>query len=479
MQFMYTYMPRWMTERAIYLYIAVVLIASVLFAAYSISWYYMLFGVVEVVGFFYVSNKWTKEWSIDHMRDTTFANRLFYSSLIIRVVYVLFSYWFYTIMTGAPMEFAAADSYFYHTSACEGARLLREGILLDFWHNFNLYMGTDISDTGYAAYLSFVYFLTGDSILVSRLVKACWSALTVLLIYRLTERNFGQQTARMAGIFCMLMPNLIYYCGLQLKEVEMVFLTVLMVDMSDKMFRSRNFTAWQVIPVLLIGGMLFTIRTALAIVALLAILFTIVMASDRVMGWGKRIIIGLLAVMLIGVTVGNRIQENARELVESVQSRGQQTNMKWRAQRENGNKFAEYAGAAVFAPLIFTIPFPTVVNIPEQENQLVIHGGNFVKNVMSGLVILAMFSLLLTGNWRKCAMPLSFMLGYLVVLVFSSFAQSERFHQPALPFELLFAAYGISLVGKREKRWFNYWVLFLFAVDIFWQWFKLAGRNMV
>ena len=34
-----------------------------------------------------------------------------------------------------------------------------------------------------------------------------------------------------------------------------------------------------------------------------------------------------------------------------------------------GNAFAKYAGTAVFAPLIFTIPFPTMVNTPYQENQ--------------------------------------------------------------------------------------------------------------
>jgi len=217
----------------------------------------------------------------------------------------------------------------------------------------------------------------------------------------------------------------------------------------------------------------------LAIVAILALLFTLVLASDKVMSWAKRLIMGVLAVALIGVTVGNRIEENARELVQNVQQGGQKTNMEWRAQRENGNQFAKYAGAAVFAPMIFTIPFATLVEIPDQENQLLIHGGNFVKNLLSGLVIFAMFVLLLTGNWRRYAMPLAFMLGYLVVLVFSSFAQSERFHLPVVPFELIFAAYAVSLVGKREKQWMNWWMALMFIANIGWQWFKLAGRGML
>ena len=54
-----------------------------------------------------------------------------------------------------------------------------------------------------------------------------------------------------------------------------------------------------------------------------------------------------------------------------------------------GNSLAKYTGAAVFAPLIFTIPFPTMVDVGSQEDMRLIHGGNFVKNVTSGFVILA------------------------------------------------------------------------------------------
>ncbi|MBO4621568.1 MAG: glycosyltransferase family 39 protein [Paludibacteraceae bacterium] len=475
----YTFVPRWLSERAICLYLGLLLAVAFAFHEHMMAWYFVLFGLIEVIGFFFYANYLTKEWHTDHVRNDVFVMRLFYTSLAIRVVYVLFSYWFYQEMTGIPFEYHAADSLFYHTSALHGAQLLRKGSLWDFWRDFNLYMGTDISDTGYATYLSVVYSLTNDSVLVTRFIKAILSAMTVTLIYRLARRNFNEDAARMAGIFCMLMPNLVFYCGLQLKETEMICLTVLLVEESDKMLRSKDFSFWQLILVLLIGAGLFTMRTALAIVAILSLLFTIVLASEKVMSWAKRLIIGVLAVGLIGVTIGNRIEENAKELMENVHAGGQKTNMEWRAQRENGNEFAKYAGSAVFAPMIFTIPFATLVSTPEQENQLLIHGGNFVKNILSGLVIFAMFVLLLTGTWRRYAMPLAFMVGYLVVLVFSSFAHSERFHLPVVPFELMFAAYALGLVGKREKKWMNWWFVLIFVANVAWQWFKLAGRGMI
>ena len=92
-----------------------------------------------------------------------------------------------------------------------------------------------------------------------------------------------------------------------------------------------------------------------------------------------------------------------------------------------------------------------------------------------------MFVLLFSGSWRNYLLPLSFMLGYLMVLLMSSFPHSERFHQPAMPFELMFAAYGLSIVmtNKKYQRWFGYWLIAVFAFAVAWNWFKLAGRGLI
>jgi hypothetical protein len=160
---------------------------------------------------------------------------------------------------------------------------------------------------------------------------------------------------------------------------------------------------------------------------------------------------------------------------------GQQANMEWITQRKNGNLFAKYAGAAVFAPMIFTIPFPTMAETPGQENQKMIHGGNFVKNILSYFTIMALVILLFSGDWRKYVLPLAVMCGYLVVLVFSNFAQSERFHLPILPLSLMFAAYGIGISQKIPwmKKYYPYWCVLMFLAAIAWNWFKLAGRGMI
>ena len=121
----------------------------------------------------------------------------------------------------------------------------------------------------------------------------------------------------------------------------MVFLAVLFIEQADQMLRSRKFTAWKVIPVLLIAAAMFTFRTPLGLVALLALVFSVAMSSSKVVNWGKRIVVGVFAVALIGIVAGNRIEEKSRGLWETVRSNQQESNMEWRSTRTHGNAFAK------------------------------------------------------------------------------------------------------------------------------------------
>jgi hypothetical protein len=119
-----------------------------------------------------------------------------------------------------------------------------------------------------------------------------------------------------------------------------------------------------------------------------------------------------------------------------------------------------------------------MVYVAGQDNQQLIHGANYVKNIMAFFVIFVLFWSIKTGKWRDFLLLGSFTLGYLLVIAFSAFAQSERFHQPALPFILVFAAYGISRADNKTKKYYTWWLAFIFVALIGWSWFKLAGRGM-
>lgn len=475
--------PKWLSQYSIVVYILALAVVSFMYSSHSLPWYYVLTGVVAVLVFFLYGGYSAQKLAIDKVRkEKKFEKKIFLIALIPRVLFTLLLYWVFQANYQDAFGFEAGDARYYHDLGEFVATHINEGNF-NFYDDITKWNGghDDISDMGYGIYVGFVYWLTGNSILVVRLLKCILSAWMVLLVYRIAKRNFGEQTARIAAIFCALWPNFWYYCAVHLKETEMVFLGVLFVEQADQMLRSRNFTAWKVIPILFIAAVLFTFRIPLALVCVLALVFSVVMSSQRVVSWGKRIIVGFLSIALIGVIAGNRIQEKSQELLEQAQGGQQKDNMEWRAKRDNGNAFAKYAGKSVFAPLIFTIPFPSMVRpFDGQDAQQIVNGGNFVKNILSCFTIFAVVMLLMSGQWRDHLLPLSFMVGYLVVLVMSTFAQSERFHQPAMPFEFMFAAYGLSIAvtKKKYKRWFTYWCALMFVACVAWNWFKMAGRGL-
>jgi len=468
---MLNYFPRYFTQKAMLLYVISLAAVTVVFFSHAMSWIWIFFGLVEVIGFFYFSNELTRQWG--KTSPKTFIKRLFTNALIIRIVWVIFSYFFYQSMTGQPFEFAAADAQGYHNEAVWLADMIHKGNIQPYF----AYINGRFSDMGYPFYLGCLYAVTGKSILFARLLKALYGAITCVLIYKLTTRNFEESTGRIAGIFAMLMPNLIYYCGVHLKEAEMVLLTVAFIERTDALLRNRKFNFINIFVPTLLGASLFFFRTALGITALFAVLTTLVFTPNKMVRSWKRFIYGLWIGITIIYFAGTSISSEVESLWQS-RKENQSTSVQWRAEREGGNRFARYSSGAVFAPLILIIPFPTMVDIPGQENQQLLHGGNYVKNILAFFVIFALIWVIKNKVWRNYLLLGSFTIGYLLVMAFSAFAQSERFHQPALPFILILAAVGVSKSTNKTKKYFLWWLGFIFVAIVGWNWFKLAGRGL-
>lgn len=468
---MLNHFPKIFAKRAVILYFLTLAAISIVFSKHMLKFQWMLFGTVEVCLFFYYAYFLPIKWS--KSKPEIFVKRLFLTALTIRVIYVIFSYLYYQVMTGYPFEYRAADSSFYHNCAIW---------FLDIWnssdyHDYHDFATKHISDVGYAIYLAILYFFTGKSIFIARIVKALMGAYTCVLIYKLAERNFGDNVGRMASIFCMIMPNMIFYCGLHLKEIEMTFLLMLFAERFDYAVRQKKNSLKSLIIALSAALVLLTFRTAVVVVAFMSAIVALFFSSSKVISVWKKVLISIIIIAGMSFSIGDTIYREATELW-SQKDTNQKNSLEWRSERAGGNSLAKYASSAVFAPMIFTIPFPTMVETTGQENQRMIHGGNYVKNITSILTIFALVMLLISGDWRKHVFSLALMCGYLVVIAFSAFAQSERFHFPVLPLELMFAAYGISILKNKDKKMLSWWLVFIFIANIGWAWFKLKGRNL-
>ena len=467
---MLDYFPKYFSVRAIICYVVTLVLVSIIFFSYALPFQFMLFGFAAVCLFFVFAHQTTYQWRI--VPQQMFTKKLFFTALAIRVVYVIFIYFYYIAMTGQPMMFHSGDESFYHYIGTVwptmGFQEMRKQV--------NMYVG--LSDSGYCWWVGLVYRIFGPHVLSGRLVKCVIDAFSCVLVYNLAKRNFGEATGRMTAIFCMLMPNMWYYCGITLKEIEMAFVTLLFVERADNVVHASKVKVFDMLLPLLCILVSFTFRTALGLVLTLSLAIGLVFTSGRQLSTLKKVLYGAVFALWLFLSVGVEIVQETQQVWEQ-RTENQSVGYEERAKREGGNVFSKYVSGVVAAPMIFTIPFSSMVYIEDQENQMMLNGANFIKNVTSGLTIFALFVLLFSGDWRKHVLPIATMCGYLVVIAFSNFAHSERFHFPVLALELMFAAYGVTQLQNKHKRWFVLWLVFIGVINIGWAWFKLAGRGLV
>lgn len=463
--------PKKYAEDAVKIYLGALAAVSIVFFSYSMSLIYIALGVMWVCAFFLLSSKYSQQWQ--NLTPKQYIRKIIYIGVPIRIAWVIFSYFYYQAKTGMPFEFDCGDSYMYHDTA---AWLAVENWQFDFFYLWGS-GSVGLSDSGYPFYLTLIYKLTGSSIFLTRIVKCFVSVGSCLLIYNIGRRNFGEKIGRMAGIFAMLMPNLIIYCGLHLKETEMIFMTLLFLDRADTLIHAKEYHVWTIaIPILLVVP-LFFFRTVLGAVAAFSLLTAFVFTTDRVMGKAKKAMMIGWAIAAVAVLGGGTIQND----IESVwQDRDSNTAAKRDYQTSKGNKWAKYATGGVMAPMALFLPYPTMVDVDEQYNQQILHGGNYVRNFLGIFVLIAIFSaIFIQKNWRSFVLLGAFTIGYLLVISMSGFSNSERFLLPGLPGLLILAAYGVSLLNAKNYRFVKYWYVVVVLMSVGWAFFKLGSRGLV
>lgn len=439
------------------------------------TWYWIVAGIVEVWLFYYLSVQWEVGWK--GLPSTTIERNLFLAALITRFLWIFGYYLFTTSVWHTPWEQpvgVSMDSYAYFDEAVWLVEMIKEGDISPYL----MYISVHIDDAGYPVFLALCNLITDNSILFTRVPNAFFDAWTVVLTYRLAKRNFGESIGLLSACFVVLMPMIVFYSGTTMKESLMLMLSMWAIEQGDFIIRERPFRSWNLIAFAVLAVSVSLFRTALAWVIILSFLCSLVLSSERIITRTRKITI-LFIVIFVGATFyGGRIMEQSGELMEQAESTG--ANLQYRANRRGGNTLAASLNKALFVPLIFTIPFPTMVEIEGQNIQPLQNGGYFLKNVLSFFCIFALFSLFPKKRWNKNVMIIAYLIGYLLVLGMSSFAQSGRFHHPVLPVEMIFGAYGMSLIKNlRQAKWFDYFLIVEFLVILFWNWFKLKGRGAV
>ena len=466
---MLPFFPKQIATKAIYLYLGALAAVSIFFFSHAMSLIYILMGILWVVGFFLLTAYCSRKWKENSQKQ--FLINLTITGLGIRIAWVCFSYFFYTIKTGIPFEFSAGDSLGYWEDAFW---LSTEKWTTIKGYLFGNYKG--MSDSGYLLYLTYLYKLIGPTIFFTRILKCLFSVATILFLYKLAQRNIGEEGGRLSSIMACFMPNLIFYCGLHLKETEMVFLMAAYLERTDYLLRSQKYNVFTIAIPVTLTLLLFTFRTVLGAAAIFSFVTALVFTNSSVIGKRKRILLigwGLLAVFMFA---GGTITNEAEGLWEQ---RDTNQSNKRLMQTNKGVEWAKYATGTVMAPMMFVLPFPTMVDVDEQYNQQMLSGGNYVRNFLGGFVLIAVFSaIFITKNWRNLSLIGSFVIAYLGIVSTSGFANSERFLLPGLPCLLIMAAYGVTLLNAKNYKFIKIWYWVVPVMAFAWAFFKLGSRGL-
>ncbi|MCE3296645.1 MAG: hypothetical protein K0R65_2359 [Crocinitomicaceae bacterium] len=464
------YFARYYTNHAIRTYFVILLIIAS-FSVTNISppiW--LIFSTCTVLLFFIFLNRISMKWN--RYSDAFFRKKLFRTALIIRIIVILGLYFFFDYMTGQPFEFDAGDSIFYDETGQFMADYIQSG-KLNLFDELQKYMV--ISDTGFPVYLGAFYAITFKSLIVVRLFNAFLGAWLCVMVYDFTKRNFNEQIARLTAIMMMILPALLYYAGLHLKETLMIFLLFACLNLADIILKSKHVSYLHIVLLVISGSSLFLFRTVLGACAIFAIISCIIFTSRRITGMKRKFVIAFWLLGAFAALMTTSVKQDLYTYINEGSSNQEQKISS--VNNAQGNKLAKYGSKTLLFPLLIPAPFPTFVDTG-QKNIMMLGGSIFIRNIYAFFVILGLIMLYKKRLYKTHVLAISFLLSYMVVLGFSGFVLSDRFHLPLVPVLLMLAAYGISEVTKRNYRYFNLYLILVGGIIIGWNWFKLAGRDL-
>lgn len=463
---------RYIALYGIGVYLIALLVISVMFREHALQLKWMLWGVGEVLFFFLLTAWCYPRWKSDDTKR--FKWKVFCVALAIRAVYAFVMCYYYYWETGIGFEYGAADSIGYHSLAVQLSKYVRAGYVTYAYKYLNAYtMGW--SDQGYTIWLTLLYTLFGRSWLVPRLFKALMSAYLCVVVYKLASRTFGERTGRLAAVMMVFVPILVQICGLHTKEMELIFLSVLALERMDYLIRSKKYTFWNILCPILLTALTFGFRTIVGMCLIFAFLVFVLLSPKDMVGKRGKIITATATVV---VFLAFLLSPVGREM--NIIYRLKFSDLSYQSEKYEaiGMKHGALAQSYLMAPGAFVLPLAPMVEESSDHNKM-IHGSTYVKNFMAFFAMLAIFIAIRQRRWHDFSLVGAYVLGYLAIIMFSFAANSERYHEPAIPLILIMSAYAMTHMRRKDLKLFYVYCGLLFVALVFWNWLKLSARGLV
>ena len=462
---------RYISIYGVGVYLLALLVISVVFRDHAMELEWVLWGIGEVLFFFVFTTIFYPRWKND--KPKVFCHKVFWIALAIRLLYVVFSYYYFYNRIGGPFE-GPGDEIGYYTRSALLSKYIRKG---DFGFVFDFLKGYSLgfSDHGYLIWLTFIHTIFGRKVWVARIFKVLMSAYLCIVVHRLSSRTFGERTGRLAAVMCVFMPLFIQLTGSHIKEMEMIFLSILALERMDYLIRSKKYTLWNILFPILLIGMSFGFRTVIGMCLIFAFLVFVILSPNHLVN-RKGKIVALSTTLVVFLVFLFTVIGSEMKIVYMLNFSG--TDYLARKYESLGLKYSELSKSKYLFPGAFVLPLSPMVDEAPDHNKM-FHGTIFIKNF---LAFFAMLSIVIAIRQKKCrdfSLIGAYELSYLAIVMFTFTSNSERYHQPAVPLILVMAAYAMTHLRRKDLTLFYIYCGLLFVALFAWNWIKLAARGMV
>lgn len=452
-------------------YLLALLVVSIAFPNGALQTKWMLWGVGEVLFFFGLTFIFYPRWKNDEQK--LFRRKVFFTALAIRALYAFVMCYYYYYQTGFPFEYGAADSLGYHRTGVFLSRCLREG---EFAYVFNYLHACTMgfSDQGYTLWLTLIYTIFGRNVLTPRIFKALMGAWLCIAANKLASRTFGERTGRLAAVMCVFMPTLIQICGVHTKEMELIFISILALERMDYLVRSKKYTVWNILCPILLTGLAFGFRTVVGMCLIFAFFVFITLSSNDLVSKKKKIVTLAATAVLFFAFLFSPVGWEMRYIYKLKFTDLHYLSEKYEA---NGLRHSELANSVILAPGAFVLPLAPMVE-PAPDHNKMLHGSTYVKNFLAFFAMLAIVIAVRQKRWRDFSLIGVYELSYLAIIMFSFAANSERYHEPAIPLIVVMSAYALTHLRRKDLKLFYIYCGVLFVALFLWNWLKLSARGL-
>jgi hypothetical protein len=433
----------------------------------------LITGFIILVAFFLLLNHYSTSWA--SYSPKLFYRKLFLYSLFFRLIFVGYHYLLTdTLQPGSfPFEINATDSWTYHLAAIE----IRDDLFSKNMFNTLNEILREKSDWGFTIYTGIIYRVFGNYPLFVRLMNCLLGSLTVIMLSKIAGNLRSFQHARLTGIIAMLMPPLLWFGGMSLKETLMIFMVVAVLHYGVDYVTNRKLKLTGTIIMILFTFFLLYFRTVLAILLFICIgAYFFINTSNR-----KNFSVIILFATFIFTTWFLIRTFGFLGSIEGTYGQSENfftTKMTEKTQMVGNINYKLTAVSPFIIASSVVTPFPSFLYLEERQLSIVIHYQNeLIRNFMYYFAFLGLFYLFKAG-FKKNSLIIMFSVGYLFIMAYTGYSFEDRFQLVVLPAMIICMSSGlIDSKPVWQRRW-NFYLIAIIIAIFAWNLFKLSIRGL-